>query len=116
MQDLLAWSILNTDMDPPQQTATIIFNLGGAARDLARIMDFAQITQGGMVDGQHADGVIFLLANFAQNFSPLGEEQRLAAVSELMNFHRNPGESIDTLLCRSMALKYRAEEGNKIQI
>ena len=98
-------------MDPFQQTAAIILNLGGAARELARNMDFAKITQGGMFNGQHMDGVTFLLANLAQNFAPLGEEQRLQAVSELMNFHRNPGESIDTLLSRFIALKYRAEQG-----
>ena len=31
-QDLIAWSILNTDLDSSQQTAAIVLNLGGAAR------------------------------------------------------------------------------------
>ena len=111
MQDLIAWSILNTDLDPSQQTAAIVLQLGGAARELARNMTFDQITNGGDVNGTHTDSVTYLLANLAQNFAPLGEEQRLTAMSELMSFHRNPGEQIDTLLSRFMTLRYRAEQG-----
>jgi hypothetical protein len=36
-QDLLAWAILATDIDPAQQTAAIILQLSGSARDLARV-------------------------------------------------------------------------------
>ena len=90
-QDLIAWSILNTEMDPAQQTAAIILQLGGAARELARGMSYDQMTQGGLVAGQQTDAVTYLLANLAQNFAPLGEEQRLNAMSELMTFNRTHG-------------------------
>ena len=110
-QDLIAWSILNTDLDPSQQTAAIILQLGGAARELARNLTYQQITQGGVVGGQAVDSVTYLLANLAQNFAPLGEEQRLQAMTELMTFNRVPGESIDALLSRYMTLRFRASQG-----
>ena len=88
-QDLLAWSILSTDLDPAQQTAAIILQLGGAARDLARNLTYVEITTGGPVAGQPADPVTFLLYHLAAQFAPLGEEARLTAISELMQFQRN---------------------------
>ena len=36
VQDLLAWSILATDMDSSQQRAAIILQLGDVARELTR--------------------------------------------------------------------------------
>ena len=63
------------------------------------------------MNGQQVDSVTYLLGNLFQNFAPLGEEQRFATMSELMSFHRLPGEPIDGLLSRFMALKDRAEQG-----
>eukprot|EP00959_Pyramimonas_sp_CCMP1952_P265735 5555827-Pyramimonas_sp.AAC.1 len=51
VQDLLAWSVLVTDVDNAQQCAAVIFNLGGAARELARAVSFAEMTEGGVVNG-----------------------------------------------------------------
>ena len=112
-QDLLAWSIVVTDMDAAQQTAAIILQLGGAARELARGMSYQDITQGGMINGQPVDPVTFLLTHLAQQFAPLGEEARLRAISELMQFHRNPGEQIDSMLSRFMTLRFRAGQGGQ---
>ena len=112
-QDLLAWSILVTDMDAAQQTAAIILQLGGAARELARSTSYQDITQGGMINGQPVDPVTFLLTQLAQQFAPLGEEARLRAISELMQFHRNPNEQIDSMLSRFMTLRYRAAQGGQ---
>ena len=110
-QDLLAWSILSTDMDAAQQTAAIVLQLGGAARDLARHLSYQDLTTGGMVDGIMVDPVSYLLHHLATHFAPLGEEARLSAVSELMQFSRRQGESIDGLLSRFLTLRYRATQG-----
>jgi hypothetical protein len=98
-------------MDGAQQTAAIILQLGGAARDLARNLTYQEITQGGMIGGQQVDPVTFLLTHLATSFAPLGEEARLAAISELMQFHRQPGEQIDGMLSRFMTLRHRAAQG-----
>ena len=60
MQDLMLWTIC-TDLTPPQQTAAIISQLGGAARELARTLTPAEVYQGGVVHGLHVDPVSFLL-------------------------------------------------------
>ena len=111
MQDLLAWTILATDLDAPQQSAAIILQLKGPARDLCRNMSFADMSQGGQVGGNQVDPVTFLLSHLSMNFAPLGEEQRLSAVTELMHFARQRGESIDALLSRFMTLRFRAAQG-----
>ena len=109
-QDLLTWSILS-DMDPPRQCAAIITQLEGSARLLARNMTFDDITRGGVIGGQQQDPVTFLLTHLAQQFAPLGEEQRLRYVNELMNFDRLPRESTDDMLTRYMTVRFRAQQG-----
>ena len=113
MQDLLAWTILATDLDPGQQCAAIILQLGGAARELCRNMSFTDMTSGGQVGGTHVDPATFLLSHLATHSAPLGEEQRLAAVGELMQFRRNPGESLDALLPRSFDIEVSCFTGQR---
>jgi len=110
-QDLLCWCILASDMDSAQQTAAIVQQLEGSARELARNLSYQNLTQGGLVNGQQVDPVTFLLSHLAQHFAPLGEESRLTALTELMNFHRNGHESIDSLLSRFQTLRFRATQG-----
>ena len=43
-----------------------------------------------------------------ERFGPLGEETVLSAVSEMMGFHRNQGESVDSLITRFNLVKHRA--------
>ena len=97
-------------MDAAQKTAAIILQLGGAARELARSMSYHDITQGGLINGTQVDPVTYLLTHLAHQLAPLGEEARLRAMGELMNFHRNPSEQIDGMLSRFMTLRYRAAQ------
>ena len=112
-QDLLCWCILANDMDEAQQAAAIVQQLQGSARELARNMTFTDITTGGLVNGVQTGPVTFLLSHLAQHFAPLGEESRLTALSELMNFHRIGGESIDALQARFRTLRFRAQQGGQ---
>ena len=88
----------------------MITNWAGTARDLARGMTFAEMTTGGVVNGRSLDPVSFLLTQLAVRFAPLGEEARLAAMQELMNFQRRPNESIDALIARFLGLRFRARQ------
>ena len=110
MQDLLTWSILATDLDASQQAAAIIMQLGGAARDLVRNLSYQEITTGGILNGMAVDPVTYLTTQLAMHFAPWGEEVRLTAMSELMNFHRMPHESTDALLSRFLTLRHKAQQ------
>ena len=110
-QDLQIWSIAHVDIPPAQQAANIIMQLGGAARELVRNMSYDQIAHGGMIGGVQQDPVTFLVAQLATNYAPLGEETRLTAMTELMQFRKNQGETIDNLITRFLSTKHRAEVG-----
>ena len=110
-QDLQIWSIAHVDIPPAQQAANIIMQLGGAARELVRNMSYDQIANGGMIGGVQQDPVTFLVAQLATNYAPLGEETRLTAMTELMQFRKNQGETIDNLITRFLSTKHRAEVG-----
>ena len=87
-QDILAWSILEPSMDSAQQTAAVVLQLSGPARDLARNLSWENLTQGGDVNGTRVDALTFLMSHLAANFALLGEESRLTALTELLNFSR----------------------------
>ena len=99
---------LATDMDAAMQCNAIVLQLQGPARELARIMSYQDLTQRGLVAGQQADPVTFLLSHLATHFGPLGEESRLTALTELMSFARRDNENIDFLLSRFLTLRFRA--------
>lgn len=52
----------------------------------------------------------YLLGQLAIHFAPLGEEARMAAMSELMQFQRHPHETIGALLSRFMSLRHRSTQ------
>ena len=108
MQDLMLWTIY-TDMSPPQQTAAIITQLGGAARDLARTLTPAEVYSGGVINGTHLDPVSFLLHGLSARFAPLDEENRLRAAQDLLSFARRAGETVDALISRFDITRQRAQ-------
>ena len=108
MQDLMLWAIF-TDLQPPQQTAAIIGQLGGAARELARALTPVEIFQGGIIEGVQLDPVSYLLQGLQRRFAPLDEEGRLRASMDLLNFSRNPGETVDMLITRFDLTRTRAQ-------
>ena len=107
MQDLMLWTIC-TDLNPAQQCAAIISQLGGAARDLARTLTPAEVYQGGIINGVQLDPVSFLLHGLQARFAPLDEETRLRAAQDLLSFNRRQGETVDTLISRFEITRQRA--------
>ena len=96
-------------MDETEQAAAIVLELQGPVRDLFREMTHVDFTQGGLIAGQQAGPVTFIIAQLAQTFAPLGEEVRLQALQDLMTFHRLPNERIDELQTRFRILRHRAQ-------
>ena len=107
MIDVMLWSML-TDLAPYQQAAAIILRLGGAARELARTLTPLEIAQGGIINGQALDPVSYILYGLHARFAQLGEETRLAAMTDMMSFQRRPGEHINAVLTRYEIVRQRA--------
>ena len=107
MQDVMLWTIC-TDMQPPQQCAAIISQLGGQARELARTLSPAEVFGGGIINGVQLDPVSFLMHGLSTRFGPLDEENRLQAAQALLTFARRQGETIDTLISRFEITRARA--------
>ena len=107
LQDLMLWTI-GTDMQPHQQCAAIISQLGGAARELARSLSPGEVYNGGVVNGVQLDPVSYLLHGLSARFGPLDEESRFRATQDLLSFARRQGETVDTLISRFELIRSRA--------
>ena len=84
-RDLLSW-FCATDLQPHQQAAVTVLNLGGAARDLTRELNPLEMLQGGAIPpaqpgGQPVllDAMSFLMCHLQERFAPLGEATMLSA-------------------------------------
>eukprot|EP00971_Amphidinium_carterae_P338939 6476497-Amphidinium_carterae.1 len=109
IQDLTLW-LLHSELEPPQQTAAIVAQLGGTARLLARELTPQELMHGGVVNGQHLDPVSYLVHALTARFAPLEDETRLRSTSALLGFTRNRGESIDSVLTRFELVRMRAQQ------
>ena len=107
MTDLSLWIML-TDLQPHQQCAAIIMRLGGAAREMARMISPQEMIFGGIRNGQQLDPVTYLLGALHARFAALEEESRLACMTEMLAFQRKPHENINALLARYESVKQRA--------
>jgi hypothetical protein len=107
MTDIALWVML-TDLQPHQQCAAIITRLGGNAREVARMISPQEIMQGGVRNGIQLDPVSYLSAALQDRFAALGEETRLQSMTEMLEFARRPGESINSLLSRYEIVRLRA--------
>ena len=101
MTDIALWIML-TDLQPHQQCAAIVMRLGGAAREMARMLTPHEMMHGGPPyndpNGPPVDPVTFLLGALHQRFCALEEESRLTCTMELMAFARKPGENVNSLI------------------
>ena len=71
--------------------------------------DYAQeILHGGIRNGVQLDPVLHMLAALQDRFAALGEEARLASMTEMLAFPRRPGETISALFARYEIVRQRA--------
>ena len=64
-----------------------------------------------LTNGAQTDPVIYLIAPLAPQYTPLGEESRLQACNELMEFSGHPNERVDSLVTRFLSICHRAQAG-----
>ena len=91
MTDISIWIML-TDLQPHQQCAAIVMRLGGAAREMARMMTPQEMMNRGLQNGVQVDPVTYLLGALHARFPALEEESRLTNTTEMLAFARLPGE------------------------
>ena len=104
VRDVYLWTQATTLGSEQQMVAAIILRLGGAARQMAN-----QMTPDELQNGGNGVGPVQLLINgLSENFAPFGEEASLRSISELTNFHRQPGEAIDALISRFTVVRHHA--------
>ena len=112
-RDVLLWSITNEDMEPHRQAALILQALRGGARELTRDIPDNIILRGAIVNGTQVDGVTYIMNVLAERYGQLGEESRLKAIKELMDFDRHHNEKIDDLITRFEITRNRARHGGQ---
>ena len=110
MTEVSIWVML-TDLQPLQQAAAIAMRLGGSAREMARMITPQELIFGGIRNGIQVDPVTYLLAGIHSRYAALEEESRLTCMTEMLAFHRKPGENISTLLARYEVVRQRAAMG-----
>ena len=108
-RDVLVWSIL-TDLDARRKAAAVILQLRGGAQELVRSLPPQAIIAGGVINGTQVDPMTFLMHALSERYSQLGEETRLSAITELMNFARRGRERIDDLITRFDTIRQRANQ------
>ena len=111
----MIWSIL-TDLDSRRKCAAVILQLRGGAQELARQMPPQAIIAGGLINGVQVDSMTFLMHKLTESYSQLGEETRLAALTELMNFERDGREPIDQLITRFDIVRQRANQQGQMTV
>ncbi len=74
--------------------------LGGAAREMARMMTPQEMTLGGVRNDIAVDPVTLLLSGLHSHFAALEEECRLTSIIVMLGFSRRPNKGISALLAR----------------
>ena len=113
-RDVLLWTISNEDIEAHRQAAMLLQVLRGGARELTRDLPDNIILQGGMLNGIRVDGMTYIMNLLGERYGQLGEESRLRAIKDLMEFDRRPQERIDDLITRFEVTRQRAAEGGNL--
>lgn len=106
---VLIWSIL-TDLDARRKAAAVILQLRGGAAELIESLPPQAIIAGGVINGVNVDPMTFLMHALSERYAQLGEETRLSAITELMNFARHGRERVDDLITRFDRIRQRANQ------
>ena len=109
ISDLILWSTA-TEIPANRQAAIAALQVTGSARELVRELP-PEVLRDGHVDpqtGQQLTGLMVLVQHLARRYAPMEQETSTKAISELLNFCRMQGETIDELLVRFDILRNRA--------
>ena len=104
---------IREEMPAARKTAWVASSLRGGELAFVETLPPQAIIHGGQINGVAVDSMTFLLHSLSERYSPLGEETRIKANHDLLNFAAERREKIDDLLTRFDIIRHRAEtEGN----
>jgi hypothetical protein len=115
VQDLKLWSGAS-DLAQEKQGPAVALRLHGAARQVAREMDYDRLVNGTWGADQHGQaiqlrtGLEDLVQMLSTRFAPLPQESQIFAISELFSFRKSGGENIDEAISRFEVLYFRASQ------
>ena len=84
------WSMA-VDLPPSRKANLIVLALQGQAQRLAESLPPQALIQGGLVNGHQVNAFTYLMHTLAERYAPLGEETRLKAMTDIIEFKRMPG-------------------------
>eukprot|EP00974_Lingulodinium_polyedra_P066104 6395472-Lingulodinium_polyedra.AAC.1 len=64
--------------------------VGGVAREFARVIAPAELTNGGMLNGAQVEPVTYVLGNLHFRFGALEDESHFTSMTEVPAFSRRP--------------------------
>ena len=99
---------MNQDLNDSRRAAIILSSLRGAAREVANEIPPDTVIRGGIINAEAVDPVTFVMHALAERYAQLGEEARLAIISEIQDFHRGHQENTDDLINRFETTRRRA--------
>ena len=101
------WVIL-TDLQPHQQAAMVLQNLGGAAQQLIDALPPSELCGGATVNGVALDPVSNILLKLHHRFAQQDIVTRMNAMAEMLQFKREGGEGINSTLTRFEVIRNKA--------
>jgi len=101
LQDLDVWAA-GTELQQEQQAPAVVQRLGGAARELARVVPTTQLRDGRVdaVTGVITSGLAMLVQGLERRFGQFAVETSTRVIIDLLGFRRRQTESIDEALAR----------------
>jgi len=82
--------------------------LAGGAADLVETIP-PQASIGGGINGVNVDPMTYLMHALSERYAQLGEEARLATMTDLLTFTRRGHERVDDLITRFERIRMRAQ-------
>ena len=115
--DILVWSVA-VEGDPSRKAALLTMALKGVAAEYIKSLPPAVLINGGMINGNAADPLTFIMHSLAERFSLLGEEVRMSSLTDLFHFRRNfaANEKVDELIARFELVRQRAHDQGQLTI
>ena len=115
--DILVWSVA-VEGDASRKAALLTMALKGVAAEYIKSLPPAVLINGGVINGNAADPLTFIMHSLAERFSLLGEEVRMSSLTDLFHFKRNvtTNEKVDELIARFELVRQRAHDQGQLTI
>ena len=95
-REVMLWS-LREEMTAQRKAAWLASSLENGTRELVNTMPAQAMIHGGQINGVQVDPMAFILHSLAERYAPLGEETRMRAARDLLEFA--PDHAKESMIC-----------------